>query len=381
MHFELHRDPAIFDQLHREWNDLLGRAVTRVPFLRAEYQQAWWAERGGGEWPDAELRLVTARNAAGTLVGLAPLFQAHNRNGRRALLFIGSVEISDYLDCVVEREQVEAFCDGLLGCLGDGSAGEWEVLDLYNLPGPSPTRAALARAAGARGWLAGEQLLEPVPAITLPGDWETYLATMVVKKERQEIRRKIKRAEASPDRVTWRMAPPLDGAADGQAPDVEAEIEAFLAMMAHNPGKASFLTPSMQRQFRTIASAMASHGWLRLAWLEVNGERAAGYLVFDYGNRLWVYNSALDPRFNALSPGWVLLGYLLRWAIENGRAAFDFLRGDEDYKFRFGAVAGQIYRLQIGRALPLEELGGEPACMMNEFEADFFPMADSSDQG
>ena len=65
----------------------------------------------------------------------------------------------------------------------------------------------------------------------------------------------------------------------------------------------------------------------------------------------------------------------LRWAIENKRAAFDFLRGDEDYKFRFGAVAGKIYRVQVGRALAVEELGGSPACLMNEFEADFFPTA------
>jgi len=36
-------------------------------------------------------------------------------------------------------------------------------------------------------------------------------------------------------------------------------------------------------------------------------------------------------------------------------------------------VAGKIYRVQISRALVIEELGGEPACMMNEFETDFFP--------
>jgi CelD/BcsL family acetyltransferase involved in cellulose biosynthesis len=377
MQFELHRDPEIFERLHGEWNALLERAITRVPFLRAEYQQAWWTGRGGGEWPDGELRVVTARDAAGALVGVAPLFQARNRDGRPALLLIGCVELSDYLDFVVAREEVQAFCDGLLDRLLAPDAAGWEVLDLYNLPGPSPTRAALASAARAHGWPAGEQLLQPVPAIALPADWETYLATMVEKKERHEIRRKLRRAESSPERVTWRMAPALAAEAGdaSPAPDLAVEIETFLALMAHNPGKASFLTSDMQAQFRAIAAAMGAHGWLRLAWLEVNGEPAAAYLNFDYGNRLWVYNSALDPRFNALSPGWVLLGYLLRWAIENRRAGFDFLRGDEDYKFRFGGVAGQIYRLQISRALPLEALGGEPACLMNEFEADFFPPA------
>ena len=74
--------------------------------------------------------------------------------------------------------------------------------------------------------------------------------------------------------------------------------------------------------------------------------------------------------------GWVLLAHSLQWAIENRRAAFDFMRGPEDYKLRFGGVPGKIYRVQISRRLTVEELGGEPACLMNEFEADFFPPAE-----
>ncbi len=367
MQFELFRDPAVFAQLRGEWNALLDRSVTRVPFLRAEYQQAWWAQRGGGEWPQAELVVVTARGDDGALLGVAPLFQARNRDGRLALLLIGSIEISDYLDFVVARPDVEAFCTGLLDRLTRDDVPAWEVLDLYNVPAPSPTRAALGRAAEVRGWTAGEQLLMPVPAIHLPGDWETYLATMVEKKERQEIRRKMRRAEGGGDEVTWNMVTGPNGR------DLDAATDSLLALMSHNPDKAGFLTPAMREQFHLIVRAAAENGWLRLAFLKVRGENAAAYLTFDYGNRLYIYNSAIEPRFNALSPGWVLLGYLLRWAIENKRDAFDFLRGDEDYKFRFGAVAGKIFRVQAGRALPVEELGGSPACLMNEFEADFFP--------
>jgi CelD/BcsL family acetyltransferase involved in cellulose biosynthesis len=377
MEFELHRDPAVFTQLHDEWNALVERCATQVIFVRAEYQAAWWTGRGGGEWPQAELLVVTARDAAGALVGVAPLFHATNRDGRPALLLVGSIEISDYLDFIVARADTAEFCTGLLARLCAPDVPAWEVLDLYNLPETSPTRAALGQAAAGQGWSASEQRLQPVPVINLPSDWDTYLTTMVEKKERQEIKRKIRRAEGGDDKVTWYMVPANgeNGAPPNNAgaSNLEAEVEAFTTMMSHNPDKAIFLTPAMRDQMRTIALEMGKAGWLRLAFLEVNGEKAAAYLLFDYANRLWIYNSALDPRFNALSPGWVLLGYLLLWAIEHKRAAFDFLRGDEDYKFRFGAVAGKIYRVQVARALPLEALGGEPACMMNEFEADFFP--------
>ncbi len=369
MQIDLWTDPACFDALRAEWNALHAHSITRVPFMRAEYQQAWWSQRGGGEWPEAQLLVAVAREG-GSLVGIAPLFHARNRDGRAALLIVGSIEISDYLDVLVARAHCDAFANHLLDRLTSPDAPVWEVIDLYNLPGSSPMRAALGRAATARGWAAAETLLEPAPAIRLPGDWETYLATMVDKKERQEIKRKLRRAEGSEEKISWYIVGATDRAGDH---DLAAETEAFLDMMTLTPDKARFLSPVMREQFRATLRAAAENGWLHLSYLTVGGQRAAAYLSFDLGNRLYVYNSAIDPRFNPLSAGWVLLGYLLQWAIENKRAAFDFMRGDEDYKFRFGAVAGKIYRVQISRTLSAAELGGEPAATHNPDEADCFP--------
>ncbi len=371
MQIELVRDEAVFERLRGEWNHLLERAATHVPFLRAEYQAAWWRERGGGEWPEAALLVAVGREADRSLAGIAPLFHSPNLDGRPALLLVGSVEISDYLDFIALPQAAEAFSAALLERLAAPDVPAWDVLDLYNVPAASPTRLALRRAAPARGLQLSEAELQPTPVIELPADWDTYLATRVAKKERQEIRRKLRRAESN--HVTWRMV-------DGRGPaDLPAEIEQFFALMARNPDKARFLTPAMRRQFHLIARTLADCGWLRLAVLEIEGAPAAAYLAFDYRNRLWVYNSAIDPRFNALSPGWVLLGHLVRWAIEQGRTALDFMRGDEDYKFRFGAVPGQIYRLQASRPA-LDEVGGSPACLMDEFEQDFFPEGQAQPQ-
>ena len=357
MNLELHRTAGVFEHLGAEWNALLERGVCRVPFLRAEYQQAWWQHLGGGEWPDAELLVVSARDDAGRLTGVAPLFAARNSEGRPALLLVGSHAISDFLDLVVEPKDLDAFAEALLDRLAADVPG-WEVLDLYNLPADSPSRPALARAAAARGWAATEQLLEPSPIIRLPDSWEAYLA-MMDKKERHELKRKMRRAEGGEHQISWRMA------------GSEA-VETFLEMMALDPDKARFLTPAMRAQFRAIVEAARANGWLQMTFLEVNGCPAAAYLSFDFGNRLWVYNSAIDQRFSALSAGWVLLGNLLRWAIENKRAAFDFMRGGEDYKFRFGAVAEMIYRLQISPSLAAGDLGGQAASLQT-LAGEYFP--------
>jgi len=81
--------------------------------------------------------------------------------------------------------------------------------------------------------------------------------------------------------------------------------------------------------------------------LTVDGQKAAAYLCIHYDNQLWVYNSAWDQAFAEFSPGWVLLGYLVQWAIEQGIQAVDFMRGDEVYKYRFGGRDRQINLAQF----------------------------------
>jgi CelD/BcsL family acetyltransferase involved in cellulose biosynthesis len=45
----------------------------------------------------------------------------------------------------------------------------------------------------------------------------------------------------------------------------------------------------------------------------------------------------------------VLLGYLLEWAINHKRAEFDFLRGDEDYKYKFGGQQRHVMRVKVNK--------------------------------
>ena len=85
--------------------------------------------------------------------------------------------------------------------------------------------------------------------------------------------------------------------------------------------------------------------WKHLNFFDKQGK----YLNFDYNGHIWVYNSGLDQRFLELSPGWVLLGHLLQWANENKHSVFDFMRGDEAYKFKFGGVKHFVMRVKVRR--------------------------------
>jgi CelD/BcsL family acetyltransferase involved in cellulose biosynthesis len=339
MEFTLHR--SFPDDLAPEWNALLEQTATHVPFMRYEYLNLWWQTRGGGEWPDAELVLVVARQD-GRLAAAAPLFFTPDWQGRPALLLVGSIEVSDYLDLLVRSEDLPAFLDALLPFLRDAGLPDWQALDLYNLLDDSPTIPALERAARSVGWRCTSEKLQHSPYIPLPGDWEAYLST-VDKKQRHEIRRKLRRAENSLVPVDWyivRNGDSLDG-----------HITDFMDLMRMDPDKERFLTPAMEEHMRKTAHFAAKVDSLNLAFLDIDGVKAAGYMSFDFLNRLWVYNSGINWQdYSEYSPGWVLLGHLLRWANQEGREAFDFMRGDEDYKYRFGAVDRFVMRVIVERA-------------------------------
>jgi CelD/BcsL family acetyltransferase involved in cellulose biosynthesis len=326
------------EHMGHEWNHILEHSAIRVPFLRYEYLSTWWQTLGGGEWAGAELFVVTAKRTDGSLVGIAPFFASLNPDGRSALMLLGSIEISDFLDVIVRPEDHTLFLEGLLDFLASYPAQTWEVIDLYNLLQDSPTLAVLEEAAPRFGFSVFRETLQPAPLLQLPADWEAYLAGLD-KKQRHEIRRKVRRAESFQAPVHWYIV--------SDEESLDTEIEAFLGLMAQDALKQHFLTTAMRDQLRASIHAAFQAGWLQLAFLEVNGEKAAGYLNFDYDNRIWMYNSGLDYRFGELSPGWVLLAYLIQWAIDQGRAAFDFMRGDEQYKYRFGARDRIVERMML----------------------------------
>lgn len=339
MEFKLHTTFETLAPLARAWDDMLAESITDAPFLRFQYLRDWWQTLGGGEWPQAELAVVTAHKAD-QLVGIAPLFHAVNQDGLPALLLLGSIEISDYLDLIVRPADLTRFLNGLLDFLASRGPEDWRALDWVNLPEASPTLAALEADASARGWTFTRETYQPAPYISLPADFDAYLAS-IDKKQRHEIRRKMRRAAESEIPVRWYLVE--------DESTLESEMDAFFTLMRQDPAKEKFLTDAMRHQMLATARTAMRGGWLWLAFLEVDGKKAAGAFNFDYGNRLWGYNSGVDRTFNEFSPGWVLLAHTLQWACEHGRSEFDFMRGNEEYKYRFGGRDRLVMRAKVVR--------------------------------
>jgi len=336
MQTTIYTDSSGFEALAGEWDDLLERSEHPPFFMRYVYQNIWWQYLGNNN-----LLLIAVRTDDGQLAGLAPLYAKTNAQGLRELSFVGCVDVSDYLDLLVDKDHIEAVYEALLNCLA-GDKIAWDKLYLCSLPQNSITHTRFAQAARQRGWQVEVNQQDVCPVITLADSWDNYLAG-VKKKQRHEIRRKLRRIENEAN-ARWYVITSEEGLAEVMDDFIELHQKS-------TRDKEDFWSDNLIAFFKALAVELAQEGCLRLYFIEVNGIKAAAMLGFDYNNEFLLYNSGYDPeQFAHLSPGNALTAYTIQDAINLGRSRYDFLRGDEVYKFRFGAKAEPVYDLEVYRS-------------------------------
>jgi len=221
-------------------------------------------------------------------------------------------------------------------------AAERVVWALHAVPGASPTATALPQLAQACGLEATVAVEERCPVLTLPATWEAYLASLSGK-HRHELGRKIRRlAREAPDaRPSW---------AAGRA-DVQARLGDFLDLHRRSRvGKARFMDARMEGFFRSAVTTLAERDGARLWFLDTASGPIASFITIEWDGTVGLYNSGFHPDRAGLSPGVVLLGHVIRDAVERGKRRFDFLRGEERYKLEFEPVPEEVFRVSIGRA-------------------------------
>jgi CelD/BcsL family acetyltransferase involved in cellulose biosynthesis len=103
-------------------------------------------------------------------------------------------------------------------------------------------------------------------------------------------------------------------------------------------GPGSMMDSKSTQSFLIDATrALSARGMLRMYIMRFRGQPAAMiYGILD-GSRLHGYITGMDPELSRYSPGSLLLDYAIRDAMADGARTWDFLRGEESYKFQWGA--------------------------------------------
>lgn len=355
------------------WDALAGATPWATPFARWAFHRAWWDAYGDNAHEETVVLVPADGPDDAAPVGIAPLMHRHEvepgdldlrttmRHGHEAPLtavapdakamFFGASYHADYATLLAAPDDLVAAADALADYLaGTGDPDHpkpWDVVDLRRLRCGDPAADALAEAFGrreiARGWTLNMEREDVCPVVTLPvdGDLETYFATLD-KKGRHEIRRKVRRAEAVGEVR-------LD-----DAPDPRADLDAFIDLHQKRWGADGLFpdTPGGAQSrvfFRRLFELFGPDDVLRLAFLTVGGRRVAAGISFETRDTAYYYNAGVDPEARDLSPGVVMVERFVRRALARGIRSLDFLRGDEPYKYEWGAVDQPIQRLLLRR--------------------------------
>lgn len=178
------------------------------------------------------------------------------------------------------------------------------------------------------------------PSVALPDDFDRFLETKVSSNTRQKIRRFLRQVESSDAyRITHATADTFER-------DLEAMLTLWAARWGARKGKR---LPTILKSNRLVLKQAFAAGTLFMPVLW-HGDRPICVLAILVDDRKKTYNFYIggrDEDFKGPPTGLVLHGYAIRHAIANGITKYDFLRGNEPYKYSFGCEELHIKSLLL----------------------------------
>jgi CelD/BcsL family acetyltransferase involved in cellulose biosynthesis len=303
---EIVNDEAALSTLEPEWRELWERDPAATPFQSPAWLVPWVRIFAG---PDC---LVATMRRRGRLIAVLPLFVVEDVHGRR-LISMGA-GISDYGDGVFDPEVGCEEASRLIAAFRD-----WQAIELLQVPHKSP----LLDAQAPEGWSDDRRPAEPCPVVPLPA--------VLSRRMRQNLgyyRRRIERND-------------IEHALVSSGDEALCVLECLFTLHGarwRSCGSPGVLGDDIVRQFhRRAVPALARAGLLRMHVLHRGGTPVAVGYMLTAKARAYDYITGFDPHWAALGPGTVLIGCAIQAAVEEGAREFDFLRGQEAYKYRWGA--------------------------------------------
>lgn len=294
-------------------------------FALPVWLQTWWKVFG----KDYELYICSVWQDH-ELIGIAPLMRREQE-----VFFLGSPDVCDYLDFIVVPGKEKEFLQGLFMELEKRGI---ERLELSAQRPDSVIFVGLFLSADNCKYSVQFHREDQSYEIPLADNWGSYLDGLN-KKQRHEVRRKLRRLENETVDYRYRVI--------GDSGAIENYKPYFFEFFQQNSEKERFLTDRMKIYFSELISNTARAGLSRFGLLEIEGAAVAVVLYFDYRESVYLYNSGYSSDHGALSVGLLSKIFSIRDSIEQGRQVYDFLKGEEVYKSRLGGTAIPIYKVEI----------------------------------
>ncbi|MDQ3987090.1 MAG: GNAT family N-acetyltransferase [Actinomycetota bacterium] len=309
------------DTLEHAWEELASRTGA-VPWVHPGWIRAWWTAFGRGS-----LEIIALEEGA-RLRALLPL--------RRWLggLWSTSNWHTPTIEIVADGD------DAALELVGELMGKRPRSVSLYFLERGDPSSNWFRRGAARRGFRIRERLLERSPFVTIHGPWETYESSLN-KKLRSEIRRRRKRLQEQGELVLEvvdggrRLNSLLDQGFKVEAAGWKGERKSAIAAR-----------PETDVFYREVARWASSRGWLRLAFLRLDGVPIGFDYCIEAGGAHYLLKTGFDPSYQKYGPGMIMRYEMLKRAFSSPLDSYEFLGRDEDWKLQWTDTVRERVALQ-----------------------------------
>jgi CelD/BcsL family acetyltransferase involved in cellulose biosynthesis len=328
-----------FSKLQTTWNNLLKQSDADNPFLTWEWLYSWWKFYGD----KSELMILVVREDD-KILALAPLMHRVKLFGLlkiKEILFLGSFGVgSDYLDFIITRGRESSSVDQIFHYLTRNQQ-KWDAINLTNIPETSKSIAHVKEACDKLGYFNIENASVVCPSIQLPSTWEEYVLTLS-----KSMRSNIKRKHRELSKTTE-----IEYEVIRERGDLDAAVNSMIRLnrlrMETKNLHGAFKNGKFTEFHQDVMPVLFQNDFLHLSFLKANNTRIAALYNFIYNDTCFYYQSGFDPVWAKFSPGTVLFSLSIQDAIANGMLEYDFLQGDEPYKFSWTNTKRQCVTILI----------------------------------
>lgn len=305
--------PEALQRLRPEWEALWAEAPGATPFQHPAWLLPWWRHIGRGR-----LAGIAVRSATGELLAFAPLY-VYAEADRRRLFPLGIATTDDLAPLVHPAFEAHA-----LRCMGSELAARRD-LDAIELP-QQRAGSPLLHLPCPPGWLQHVGACDPHPVLDLRDP------RALPKAMRENVRHCRSRAARA-----GTIACETAGARQvAEFLDALERLHTRRWAARGDPGVLG--DPGVRAMHREAAPQLHSAGLLRLHALRLDGRIIAVLYCLLHAGTCHYYVGGFDPAHAAISPGTLLVAHAIEQARAEGALRFDFLRGQEPYKYRWGAM-------------------------------------------
>ena len=233
--------------------------------------------------------------------------------------FIGDKDVVDYNNLLSKNNNIEDFLD-LLNKIFQTKISK---LSLYSISEDSDFFSNFRNSELENLYNVNIEEEDVSPYLLLPETWDEYLMSLS-KKRRHEIKRKIRRFEEI--------------------------FEDFIRLHRLSSNEKNiFMNNDREKFFKELIYRFLSENNLLYSYLKIENQTVACSISFSQNNIRYLYNSGFDPEYIKHSTGLINHLFAIKRSIENKYKIFDFMRGNERYKYDLGGIDKKVYSILLER--------------------------------